>query len=73
MHGDFLVNAQGEDVVAGTRKTLDISAMADRFPAAYKQLCDIASTLEEHYRNMQDLEFTIENDTLWLLQTRYHP
>jgi pyruvate, orthophosphate dikinase len=70
LHGDFLVNAQGEDVVAGTRKTLDISAMAERFPAAYKQLCDIASTLEEHYRNMQDLEFTIENDALWLLQTR---
>jgi len=70
LHGDFLVNAQGEDVVAGTRKTLDISAMAERFPAAYKQLCDIASALEEHYRNMQDLEFTIENDALWLLQTR---
>jgi pyruvate,orthophosphate dikinase len=70
LHGDFLVNAQGEDVVAGTRKTLDISAMAERFPAAYKQLCDIADRLESHYRNMQDLEFTIENDTLWLLQTR---
>jgi pyruvate,orthophosphate dikinase len=70
LHGDFLVNAQGEDVVAGTRKTLDISAMAERFPAAYKQLCDIAGTLERHYRNMQDLEFTIENDKLWLLQTR---
>ena len=70
LHGDFLVNAQGEDVVAGTRKTLDISAMADRFPAAYEQLCEIASTLENHYRNMQDLEFTIENDKLWLLQTR---
>jgi len=70
LHGDFLVNAQGEDVVAGTRKTLEIGAMADRFPAAYKQLCDIASALEEHYRNMQDLEFTVENDTLWLLQTR---
>jgi pyruvate, orthophosphate dikinase len=70
LHGDFLVNAQGEDVVAGTRKTLDISAMAERFPAAYKQLCDIADRLERHYRNMQDVEFTIENDTLWLLQTR---
>jgi pyruvate, orthophosphate dikinase len=70
LHGDFLVNAQGEDVVAGTRKTLDISAMAERFPAAYAQLCEIADRLERHYRNMQDLEFTIENDTLWLLQTR---
>jgi pyruvate,orthophosphate dikinase len=70
LHGDFLVNAQGEDVVAGTRKTLEITAMAERFPAAYQQLCDIAGTLEEHYRNMQDLEFTIENDKLWLLQTR---
>ena len=68
--GDFLVNAQGEDVVAGTRKTLDISAMADRFPDAYQQLCDIAATLESHYRNMQDLEFTVEHGTLWLLQTR---
>ncbi len=68
--GDFLVNAQGEDVVAGTRKTLDISAMADRFPEAYEQLCGIADSLENHYRNMQDLEFTVENRTLWLLQTR---
>jgi pyruvate,orthophosphate dikinase len=68
--GDFLVNAQGEDVVAGTRKTLDISAMADRFPEAYQQLCEIADKLERHYRNMQDLEFTIEHGTLWLLQTR---
>ena len=68
--GDFLVNAQGEDVVAGTRKTLDISAMAERFPAAYQQLCEIADKLELHYRNMQDLEFTIEHGTLWLLQTR---
>ena len=68
--GDFLVNAQGEDVVAGTRKTLDISAMAERFPDAYGQLCEIADTLERHYRNMQDLEFTIEHGKLWLLQTR---
>lgn len=68
--GDFLVNAQGEDVVAGTRKTLDISAMAERFPEAYEQLCEIADTLERHYRNMQDLEFTIEHGRLWLLQTR---
>ena len=70
LDGDFLVNAQGEDVVAGTRKTLDISVMADRFPDTYKQLCEIANRLEYHYRNMQDLEFTVENGTLWLLQTR---
>ena len=70
LHGDFLVNAQGEDVVAGTRKTLDISVMAERFPAAHEQLCEIADRLERHYRNMQDVEFTVEHGTLWLLQTR---
>jgi pyruvate,orthophosphate dikinase len=70
LHGDFLVNAQGEDVVAGTRKTLDISVMADRFPDAHKLLCEIADRLEHHYRNMQDIEFTIEHGKLWLLQTR---
>ncbi len=70
LHGDFLVNAQGEDVVAGTRKTLDISVMAKRFPDAHKQLREIADRLEHHYRNMQDLEFTVEHGTLWLLQTR---
>jgi pyruvate,orthophosphate dikinase len=68
--GDFLVNAQGEDVVDGSRKTLNISVMADRFPEAYEQLCEITDRLEHHYRNMQDLEFTIEHGTLWLLQTR---
>ncbi|HET9948469.1 MAG TPA: pyruvate, phosphate dikinase [Longimicrobiales bacterium] len=70
LHGDFLPNAQGEDVVAGTRQTFEISAMAERFPEAYAELCEIADTLERHYRNMQDLEFTIENGKLWLLQTR---
>jgi pyruvate,orthophosphate dikinase len=70
LHGDFLVNAQGEDVVAGTRKTLDISVMSERFPEAHEQLCEIADKLERHYRNMQDLEFTVESGTLWLLQTR---
>jgi pyruvate,orthophosphate dikinase len=70
LHGDFLVNAQGEDVVAGTRKTLEISAMARWFPDAYQELCSIADKLERHYRNMQDLEFTIEKGKLWLLQTR---
>ena len=70
LHGDFLVNAQGEDVVDGTRKTLDISVMAERFPDPHKQLCEIADSLEHHYRNMQDLEFTVEHGKLWLLQTR---
>ena len=70
LHGDFLVNAQGEDVVDGTRKTLDISVMAKLFPGPHKQLREIADTLEHHYRNMQDLEFTVEHGTLWLLQTR---
>lgn len=68
--GDFLVNAQGEDVVAGTRQTFEIDAMEQRFPETYKELCGIADTLERHYRNMQDLEFTIEEGKLWLLQTR---
>jgi pyruvate,orthophosphate dikinase len=70
LDGDFLVNAQGEDVVAGTRKTLEISEMAKQFPDAHKQLCEISERLEHHYRNMQDLEFTVEHGTLWLLQTR---
>ena len=70
LDGDFLVNAQGEDVVAGTRKTLDISTMAEGFPDAWQQLCEIADRLERHYRNMQDLEFTIERGKLWLLQAR---
>lgn len=68
--GDFLINAQGEDVVAGTRATLDIKVMEEEFPEAYRRLVEIADTLERHYRNMQDLEFTIENGKLWLLQTR---
>jgi pyruvate, orthophosphate dikinase len=70
LEGDFLVNAQGEDVVAGTRKTLPILAMAERMPEAYAELKAIARTLERHYRNMQDMEFTVEHGTLWLLQTR---
>lgn len=68
--GDFLNNAQGEDVVAGTRATLDIGVMAEKFPEAYRELVEIADTLERLYRNMQDLEFTIENGKLWLLQAR---
>ena len=70
LEGDFLVNAQGEDVVAGIRKTLRISALKELFPEIYKEYKDIARKLEVHYRNMQDMEFTIERGKLWLLQTR---
>ena len=69
-YGDFLVNAQGEDVVAGIRTTLPLSAMADTFPKAYTDLTIILERLESHYRDMLDCEFTIERDRLWMLQTR---
>ncbi|MGE3619862.1 MAG: pyruvate, phosphate dikinase [Acidimicrobiia bacterium] len=68
--GDFLVNAQGEDVVAGIRNTLPLSAMEERFPTIYGQLLDIFARLEKHYRDMCDTEFTIEQGKLWMLQTR---
>lgn len=70
VYGDFLVNAQGEDVVAGIRKTLDISEMGTLFPEIYKELNGIFHRLEEHYRDMCDVEFTIENGKLYMLQTR---
>ncbi len=69
-YGDFLVNAQGEDVVAGIRNTEPLSALADRFPALYHQLLEIFDRLERHYRDMCDTEFTIEQGKLWMLQTR---
>jgi len=69
-YGDFLVNAQGEDVVAGIRNTEPISALQDRFPAIYDELMDIFARLEAHYRDMCDTEFTIEQGKLWMLQTR---
>ncbi len=69
-YGEFLVNAQGEDVVAGTRTPLDIDEMAQRLPDAYKELMDTQIRLERHYRDMQDLEFTVERGKLFLLQTR---
>jgi pyruvate,orthophosphate dikinase len=69
-YGEFLVNAQGEDVVAGTRTPLNIDAMAQQLPAAYKDLIDTQERLEHHYREMQDLEFTVERGKLYLLQTR---
>lgn len=68
--GDFLPNAQGEDVVAGIRTPLPISALKERMPAVYEQLEKIAARLEEHYKDMQDLEFTIEKGRLFMLQTR---
>jgi pyruvate,orthophosphate dikinase len=70
LEGDYLVNAQGEDVVAGIRATQPIDDMKREMPEVYEQFQDIATRLEKHYRNMQDMEFTIEHGTLWLLQTR---
>jgi pyruvate, orthophosphate dikinase len=69
-YGDFLVNAQGEDVVAGIRNTLPLAALEDRFPAIFKELMGIFARLEGHYRDMCDTEFTIEQGKLWMLQTR---
>lgn len=68
--GEFLYNAQGEDVVAGIRTPLPIERMADRLPDAYEELLRIQARLEQHYRDMQDLEFTVEQGKLYLLQTR---
>jgi pyruvate, orthophosphate dikinase len=68
--GEFLVNAQGEDVVAGIRDPLPIAEMAERLPESYHALVDVQDRLERHYREMQDLEFTVEKGRLYLLQTR---
>ncbi len=68
--GEFLVNAQGEDVVAGVRTPMPIAQMAEKFPEAYKQFTEVCSILENHYRDMQDMEFTVENGKLYMLQTR---
>ena len=70
LEGDYLINAQGEDVVAGTRTTLPIRQLARDMPKMHAELEDIARRLEKHHRNMQDMEFTIEQGKLWLLQTR---
>jgi pyruvate,orthophosphate dikinase len=70
VYGDYLANAQGEDVVAGIRNTLPLQHLAELHPRAYDQLLDIMRTLEEHYRDLCDIEFTIERGTLWMLQTR---
>jgi pyruvate,orthophosphate dikinase len=69
-YGEFLINAQGEDVVAGIRTPLHIDEMAQRLPGAYGELLAVQEKLERHYRDMQDLEFTVERGTLYLLQTR---
>ena len=70
LYGEFLVNAQGEDVVAGIRTPEDIDAMAAQFPEAYRQLVETTKRLEAHYKNMQDIEFTVQDGKLFLLQTR---
>ena len=68
--GEFLVNAQGEDVVAGVRTPMPIAEMADKFPEAFEQFTKVCAILEDHYRDMQDMEFTVEAGKLYMLQTR---
>ncbi len=68
--GEFLTNAQGEDVVAGVRTPMPIAKMAEIFPKVYEQFQQVCATLENHYRDMQDMEFTVENEKLYMLQTR---
>jgi pyruvate,orthophosphate dikinase len=68
--GEYLMNAQGEDVVAGIRNATDITKMANELPEAYKDFMDVCKKLENHYKEMQDVEFTIERGKLWMLQTR---
>ena len=68
--GEFLTNAQGEDVVAGVRTPMPIAQMAEKFPKAFEQFQGICKTLEDHYKDMQDMEFTVEHEKLYMLQTR---
>ena len=68
--GEFLINAQGEDVVAGVRTPMPIAKMEEEFPEAFAQFTQVCKTLEDHYRDMQDMEFTVENKKLYMLQTR---
>ena len=68
--GEFLKNAQGEDVVAGVRTPMPIAQMEQEFPEAFKEFVKVCETLENHYRDMQDMEFTVENRKLYMLQTR---
>ena len=70
LFGEFLTNAQGEDVVAGVRTPMHITEMEQKFPEAFKQFTEVCKTLEDHYRDMQDMEFTVEHGKLYMLQTR---
>ena len=70
LFGEFLTNAQGEDVVAGVRTPMHISEMEQKFPEAFAQFVEVCKTLEDHYRDMQDMEFTVEHGKLYMLQTR---
>lgn len=70
LFGEFLTNAQGEDVVAGVRTPMHIKEMEQKFPEAFKQFVEVCKTLENHYRDMQDMEFTVEHGKLYMLQTR---
>lgn len=70
LFGEFLTNAQGEDVVAGVRTPMKIAEMETKFPEAFKQFKEVCATLENHYRDMQDMEFTVEHGKLYMLQTR---
>ena len=70
LFGEFLTNAQGEDVVAGVRTPMKIAEMEEKFPEAFKQFTEVCSILENHYRDMQDMEFTVEHGKLYMLQTR---
>ena len=70
IYGEFLINAQGEDVVAGIRTPISISSLQDKWPDIYKELVDISKKLEHHYKDVQDIEFTIEESKLYMLQTR---
>ena len=70
LFGEFLTNAQGEDVVAGVRTPMHISEMEQKFPEAFAQFTDVCKTLESHYKDMQDMEFTVEHGKLYMLQTR---
>ena len=70
LFGEFLTNAQGEDVVAGVRTPMHIAEMEEKFPEAFKEFKDVCKTLENHYRDMQDMEFTVEHGKLYMLQTR---
>jgi len=70
LYGEFLLNAQGEDVVAGIRPPHDIDELKRLMPSIYEELQEVRTRLEEHYGDMQDLEFTVEEGTLYILQTR---